>query len=134
MLSHPILRGFPVPGSVNLPTGNTVHGGAGPRPDDIYAAQVVRDEAMAAGAATWLGGGVGAIAILAGNGHCHDGAIPGRLRRRAVAPVVSVRFLVDDGDGGIAAAVTEASVDYLWIMTPPPPSEPAAATSRAPAE
>ena len=24
MLSHPILRGFPVPGSVNLPTGNTV--------------------------------------------------------------------------------------------------------------
>jgi hypothetical protein len=24
MLSHPIPRGFPVPGSVNLPTGNTV--------------------------------------------------------------------------------------------------------------
>lgn len=108
--------------------GGHGHGGAGPRPDDIYAAQVVRDEAMAAGAATWLGGGAGAIAILAGNGHCHDGAIPGRLRRRAVAPVVSVRFVVDDGDGGVAAAVTEASVDYLWIMTPPPaPSEPAAA-------
>lgn len=96
------------------------HGGAGPKPDDMYAAQVVRDEAMAAGAAAWLADGGGAIAILAGNGHCHDGAIVGRLRRRAVAPVVSVRAIVDS-DGALAAAVTEASADYLWVMTPPPP-------------
>ena len=57
--------------------------------------------------------------ILAGNGHCHDWAVSGRLRRRGAAPVVSVRPIIDDGQGGVAAALTEGNVDYLFVMTMP---------------
>ena len=96
------------------------HGGEHmPSPDNLYAALVVWDEAMAGNAAAWLDGGGDAIVILAGNGHCHDSAVAGRLRRRGATPVLSVRPIIDDGKGGVAAALTENNVDYLFIMTMP---------------
>lgn len=96
------------------------HGGDHmPSPDNLYAAQVVWDETMAGSAKAWLDGGGAAIVILAGNGHCHDWAVAGRLRRRGAAPVVAVRPIIDDGKGGVAAALTEGNVDYLFVMTMP---------------
>ena len=47
------------------------------------------------------------------------GGIVGRLRRRGVTEVVSVRPIIDDGQGGVAAALTEGNVDYLFVMTMP---------------
>ncbi|MEZ4399608.1 MAG: ChaN family lipoprotein [Kofleriaceae bacterium] len=96
------------------------HGGANmPSADNMYAAQVVWDESMAAGAHAWLAGGGDAIVILAGTGHCQDGAVAGRLERRGVARVVTVRPIIDDGEGAVADALTEANADYLFVMTPP---------------
>ena len=94
-----------------------------PSPDDIYAAQVVWDESMADGAARWLAAGSERrLLILAGVGHCHDSAIVRRLRRRGPATVVSVRPLVDDGEGNVAAALADGITDYLFVMTPPKPA------------
>ncbi|HEU4578093.1 MAG TPA: ChaN family lipoprotein [Polyangiaceae bacterium] len=52
--------------------------------EDVYTAQTTWDETMADSAARWLNAsGEGArIAILAGNAHCHESAIPRRLTRR----------------------------------------------------
>jgi hypothetical protein len=49
--------------------------------EDVYIAQTTWDETMADSAARWLNAsGEGArIAILAGNAHCHESAIPRRL-------------------------------------------------------
>ncbi len=106
------------------------HGHAMPDPDNIYAAQVVWDESMAERARAWLAEGEGTIVILAGNGHCHDSAIVRRLVRRGGAPTLSIRPVVDDGEGNVAAALAEARNDYLFVMTRParredssPPSE-----------
>ena len=94
-----------------------------PKPDDIYAAQVVWDESMADGAARWLAAGPARrLLILAGVGHCHDSAIVRRLRRRGPATVVSVRPLIDDGEGNVAAALAEGLTDYLFVMTAPRPA------------
>lgn len=90
-----------------------------PSPENMYAAQVVWDESMAQSASKWLGLGGTAIVILAGNGHCHDSAIVGRLRRRGVTDVVSVRPIIDDGEGNVAQALIEKHNDYLFVMTMP---------------
>ncbi len=97
---------------------------AGPHPgappaDQVYAAQVVWDESMAEQAHAWLAGGGDAIVILAGTGHCHDSAIVRRLLRRGATAVVSVRPILDDGEGNVADALAEAHNDYLFVMTPP---------------
>lgn len=89
-----------------------------PAPDRIYAAQVVWDESMAENARAWLAAGDGAIIILAGTGHCHDSAIVRRLVRRGGGPALSIRPIVDDGEGNVARALAEAHNDYLFIMTP----------------
>jgi hypothetical protein len=74
---------------------------------------------MADGAARWLAGGDGRrLVILAGNGHCHDRAVVGRLRRRGVERVLSVRPIVDHGDE-LAAALAEPMTDYLFVMSMP---------------
>lgn len=96
------------------------HGSGGPPPDRIYAAQVVWDESMAENARAWLAAGDGAIIILAGTGHCHDSAIVRRLVRRGGGPAISIRPIVDDGEGNVARALAEAHNDYLFVMTPPP--------------
>jgi uncharacterized iron-regulated protein len=95
--------------------------GAGPNPDNIYAAQVVWDESMAENARTWLGNGGDTIVIIAGNGHCHDSAIVRRLIRRGGAPAVSIRPIIDDGEGNVAKALAEAQNDYLFVMSMPAP-------------
>jgi uncharacterized iron-regulated protein len=90
----------------------------------IYSAQVLWDESMAEGASAWLKAGNGAtsrrqIIILAGNGHCHESAIVRRIERRGVPGAVSVRPIIDDGEGNVAALLAAPENDYLFVMTPP---------------
>ncbi len=88
-----------------------------PSADDIYAVQVIWDETMADTAAKWLAAHPdGHILILAGNGHCHDSAIVGRLKRRGVADVVSVRTVGDD----VADALAKPMNDFLVVLQMPP--------------
>ena len=95
--------------------------GADPaRADRIYSVQVLWDETMADSAARWLGGGADrTMVILAGGGHCHDSAIVGRLKRRGIAPVVSVQPIIDTDDGPVAAALASPINDYLFVMSMP---------------
>ncbi len=90
----------------------------------IYSAQVLWDESMAESASAWLKAGNGAssrrqIIILAGNGHCHESAIVRRIERRGVPGAVSVRPIIDDGEGNVAALLAAPENDYLFVMTPP---------------
>ncbi len=91
-----------------------------PSADDVYAVQVTWDETMADGAATWARGDGRQMIVLAGNGHCHDSAIVRRVARRGVSPAVSVRPIIDDGEGNVAAAILDKRNDYLFVMTMPP--------------
>ncbi len=89
----------------------------------IYAAQVLWDESMAESASAWLKAGKDArarrqIIILAGNGHCHESAIVRRIERRGVSAAVSVRPIIDDGEGNVAALLAAPENDYLFVMTP----------------
>jgi uncharacterized iron-regulated protein len=102
------------------------HGQGGGDTDDrgraerIYTVQVLWDETMAETAARWLrGAATRQMILLAGNGHCHDSAIVRRLRRRGVAEVVSVRPIVDDGQGNVAGILAEPHNDYVFVMEPP---------------
>jgi len=93
----------------------------------VYAAQVLWDESMAERASTWLradktgagGGRRRQIVIVAGNGHCHESAIVRRIERRGIAAAVSVRPIIDAGDGEVAALLAAPENDYLFVMTPP---------------
>jgi uncharacterized iron-regulated protein len=85
----------------------------------IYAVQVMWDESMADGAATWIGAQTGrAIVILAGNGHCHDSGVVNRIKRRGVTDAVSVLPIIDDG-GNVASELVKPTNDYLFVMTMP---------------
>jgi uncharacterized iron-regulated protein len=66
------------------------------RPDDLYAAQVVWDETMAARASDFLLGfrPVRKLVVVAGAAHCADPAIPARIERRTGLEVASVRLSV----------------------------------------
>jgi hypothetical protein len=76
---------------------------------------------MAERAHRWLADHPGSkLVILAGNGHCHDSAIVGRIIRRGVPEVVSVQPIVDDGEGNVADALLEKRNDFLFVMTMPP--------------
>ena len=56
---------------------------------------------------------------IAGTGHSHDSAIVRRLLRRGGGPAVSIRPIIDDGEGNVAKALAEAQNDYLFVMTMP---------------
>src|SRR5690606_16776430 len=74
---------------------------AAARAQRIYTVQVLWGETMAETAARWVVAARGRqVIILAGNGHCHDSAIVGRVRRRGVDQVVSVRPVIDGNGGG----------------------------------
>ena len=98
-----------------------VHQNVQPAPsaDAVYTVQVIWDETMAEGAASWAAGADRAMVVLAGNGHCHESAIVRRVSRRGVTPAVSVRPMIDDGQGNVAVAIQEARNDYLFVMTMP---------------
>lgn len=86
----------------------------------IYSAQVLWDETMAEAAAEWISAGPRRqVIILAGNGHCHDSGIVARIKRRGVDEVLSVRPLVDAGDGTLAALVASPENDYIFVMSMP---------------
>jgi uncharacterized iron-regulated protein len=64
--------------------------------EDVYVAQTTWDETMADSAARWLNdtGPSARMAILAGNAHCHESAIPRRLTRRTQLPVTSTDIVL----------------------------------------
>jgi uncharacterized iron-regulated protein len=98
-----------------------VHGGA--MLDNLYAAQVARDETMAATAWQWLRDQDPAprqIAIIAGNGHCISLAIPMRLLRRGAKKVISVRPM-SENQADQQAAITEGYSDILLVIPNTPP-------------
>ena len=94
------------------------------RSEWIYTAQVLWDETMADGASAWLKEKPlkeeqgRQIVIIAGAGHCHDSGIVNRVKRRGIKEVVSVRPVIETGDGELATAIAESENDYLFVMTP----------------
>jgi uncharacterized iron-regulated protein len=89
--------------------------------DRMYSVQVLWDESMASGAATWLTADrARQVVILAGDGHCHDSAVVGRIKRRGIATAVSVRPVIDDGEGNVAELLAQPIYDYLFVMSMPP--------------
>ena len=88
--------------------------------ENFYTAQVIWDETMADTAWQWLKANADRhVVILAGTGHCHEAAIPGRLRRRGAARVVSVHPVIDDGEGNVADLLASPENDYLFVMSIP---------------
>jgi len=91
-----------------------------PSEDAIYTVQVIWDETMADTAAKWLQANRdGRIVILAGSGHCHDSAIVNRLKRRGISDVVSIRSVIDDGQGGVAEELAKPMTDFLVVLDMP---------------
>ena len=98
-----------------------------PTADNIYTVQVIWDETMADTGAKWLAAHPGGhLVILAGNGHCHDSAIVGRLKRRGIADAVSLRVVVDDGEGALAEVLAKPMNDYVIVLKMPPGAKPKA--------
>lgn len=90
-----------------------------PSAERIYTVQVLWDETMADGGAKWLAANPrGHLIILAGNGHCHDSAIVGRLKRRGITDVVSVRPVIDS-DGNVAEVLAKPMHDFVVVMQLP---------------
>src|SRR5262249_24213583 len=78
-----------------------------PSAERVYTVQGRWDETMADGGAKWLATNPrGHLVILAGNGHCHDSAIVGRLKRRGMADVLSVRPVIDE-EGNVAEVLAK---------------------------
>lgn len=90
-----------------------------PSADRIYTAQVLWDETMADGAATWAKREPqGLLVLLAGNGHCHDSAIVGRIKRRGIDKVISIHPVLDV-EGRVAEALAKPMNDYLVVLELP---------------
>lgn len=90
-----------------------------PSAERIYTVQVLWDETMAELGARWLAANPGGhLIILAGNGHCHDSAIVGRLKRRGAADVVSVRPVIDL-EGNVAEVLARPMNDYVVVLQMP---------------
>jgi len=90
-----------------------------PSAERIYTVQVLWDETMADGGAKWLAANPrGRLVILAGNGHCHDSAIVGRLKRRGMADVISVRPVIDT-EGNVAEALAKPMNDFVIVLQLP---------------
>lgn len=127
--SHPHGEHEPAPPAADTgPAGDTAPAGgtapAGDKPampsmDRIYTAQVVWDETMADGAARWAKAQpAGSLVLLAGNGHCHDSAIVGRVRRRGIDKVISIRPVIDI-EGQVAEALAKPMNDFLVVLEMP---------------
>jgi aminopeptidase N len=91
-----------------------------PSADQIYMVQVIWDETMADTAAKWLTAHPAAhLIILAGNGHCHDTAIVNRMKRRGIADVISLRPVIDSGEGEVAELLAKPMNDYVIVLQMP---------------
>jgi uncharacterized iron-regulated protein len=91
-----------------------------PSADRVYTVQVIWDETMADTAARWIAAHPEShVVILAGNGHCHDTAIVNRIKRRGIKDVVSVRTVIDDGEGSVAEALAKPIHDFLVVLELP---------------
>jgi uncharacterized iron-regulated protein len=91
-----------------------------PSADRVYLVQVIWDETMADTAAKWLASHADSrVVLLAGNGHCHDSAIVNRLKRRGVKDVVSVRTVIDDGEGSVAEVLAKPMNDFVVVLDLP---------------
>jgi len=91
------------------------------RLDDLYAAQVLRDEWMSRAAASYLEGAGAAplLVVLAGRAHCMPSAIPARTRRRlpwVSAP--SVVVLVDPEPQAVQSLGAQAT--HVAVLTSSP--------------
>ena len=76
---------------------------------------------MADTSAKWLTANpTGHLVILAGNGHCHDTAIVNRIKRRGVSDVVSLRPVIDTGEGEVAELLAKPMTDYVIVLQMPP--------------
>lgn len=92
-----------------------------PSADRVYTVQVIWDETMADTSARWLAANPGGhLILLAGNGHCHDSAIIHRMKRRGVADAISVRGVIDDGEGSVGEALARPINDFLVVLQMPP--------------
>ena len=92
-----------------------------PSADRVYTVQVMWDETMADTAAKWLAANPGGhLVLLAGNGHCHDSAIIDRMKRRGVADAVSIRGVIDDGEGSVGEALAKPINDFIVVLQMPP--------------
>jgi uncharacterized iron-regulated protein len=92
-----------------------------PSADRVYTVQVIWDETMADTAARWLVAHPGGhLVLLAGNGHCHDSAIVNRMKRRGIADALSIRGVVDDGEGSVGEALARPINDYIVVLQMPP--------------
>jgi uncharacterized iron-regulated protein len=101
------------------------HGGDGggemPGADRVYTVQVIWDETMADTSARWLAANPGGhLILLAGNGHCHDSAIINRMKRRGIADAISVRGVIDDGEGSVGKALALPINDFVVVLQMPP--------------
>jgi uncharacterized iron-regulated protein len=91
-----------------------------PSADRIYTVQVIWDETMADSSVKWLAANKdGRLVIMAGSGHCHDSAIVNRIKRRGIKEVVSVRSVIDDGQGGVAEELAKPMTDFLVVLQLP---------------
>jgi uncharacterized iron-regulated protein len=91
-----------------------------PSADRIYTVQVIWDETMADTSAKWLAANPGGhLILLAGNGHCHDAAIVNRMKRRGIADAVSVRGVIDDGEGSVGQALARPINDFVVVLQMP---------------
>ncbi|HET9624713.1 MAG TPA: ChaN family lipoprotein [Kofleriaceae bacterium] len=91
-----------------------------PSAERIYTVQVIWDETMADSSAKWLAAHpTGHLILLAGNGHCHDSAVVGRLKRRGVADAISIRGVLDDGEGSVADVLARPINDLLVVLQLP---------------
>jgi uncharacterized iron-regulated protein len=92
-----------------------------PSADRVYTVQVIWDETMADTSARWLAANPGGhLILLAGNGHCHDSAVINRLKRRGVGDAISVRGVIDDGEGSVGEALARPINDFLVVLQMPP--------------
>jgi uncharacterized iron-regulated protein len=83
--------------------------------------QVIWDETIADTGAKWLAAHPGGhLIVLAGNGHCHDSAIVNRMKRRGVAGAISIRGVIEDGEGSVGEALAKPINDYVVILQMPP--------------
>lgn len=100
--------------------GSDADGDSIPSADRVYTVQVIWDETMADTTARWLTAHpTGRVVLLAGNGHCHDSAIIHRLQRRGIAAAVSIRAIIDDGEGNVGAALARPMTDFLVVLQMP---------------